>query len=35
MFAVCEDRAGAKAVAARAAEHFGETLWTAVCETPI
>jgi 4-diphosphocytidyl-2-C-methyl-D-erythritol kinase len=35
MFAVCEDRAGAQTVVGRATEHFGDSLWTAVCETPI
>jgi 4-diphosphocytidyl-2-C-methyl-D-erythritol kinase len=35
MFAVCDDLAGAQAVAARATEHFGPTLWKAACETPV
>jgi len=34
MFAVCEDRAGARAVSGRAIEHFGSSLWTAVCDAP-
>ena len=32
MFAACEDRDAAQAVATRALEHFGRPLWTAVCE---
>ncbi len=34
MFAVCEGRASAAAVAARAVAHFGDSTWTAVCEAP-
>jgi len=35
MFAVCEEQDAAGALAARALEHFGATMWTAVCEAPV
>jgi 4-diphosphocytidyl-2-C-methyl-D-erythritol kinase len=34
MFAVCEDRKSAGALEARALEHFGHSMWTAVCDAP-
>lgn len=34
MFAVCESQDDARAVVARALEHFGGSLWSAVCELP-
>ena len=32
MFGVCDDHAAARAVSVRAIEHFGGSLWTAVCD---
>jgi 4-diphosphocytidyl-2-C-methyl-D-erythritol kinase len=32
MFGVCDDHAAARAVSVRALEHFGNSLWTAVCD---
>lgn len=34
MFAVCEDRTAARALSVRAIEHFGSSMWTAVCDAP-
>jgi 4-diphosphocytidyl-2-C-methyl-D-erythritol kinase len=35
MFAVCEEREAARTLVARALEHFGSSMWTAVCEAPV
>ncbi len=34
MFAVCSDRKTARMLSTRAIEHFGRSMWTAVCEAP-
>jgi 4-diphosphocytidyl-2-C-methyl-D-erythritol kinase len=34
MFAVCEDRATAKKLCAKALAHFGSAMWSAVCDAP-
>ncbi len=34
MFAVCASRSAARAVSVRAIEHFGSSIWTAVCDAP-
>ncbi len=34
MFAVCDDRKSAKALSTSSLEHFGRSMWTAVCDAP-
>ena len=34
MFAVCDGRTSARALSVRAIEHFGSSMWTAVCDAP-